>query len=193
MRQWMRASCVVFLLTSGAAALTHLTFDDFEKQRVARVTGVDLRIPGKRCVYYEWVIGKQEAGEYTTFQVGYHSDSPLHLSISGQGIDLPAGKMRPFLAPTVTVLGKPEDAPAYLREGVRDFIREHGESVLSEYCIEYGKAYHALLHVDSYLLPPGPEGKPEPRTNKILYIAETAFKDGLPPAALTPAYRGWTY
>lgn len=179
---------------STIMALDNLDFDDFKAERIARITGADLKIPGKRCVYYEWVIGTIDNGEFSTYQIGFKSDEPVHLSISGRGMDVPVSKLRPYLEPFAkhSVL-KPEDAPAQFRESVKEFVLEHGESVLAEYCIESGRAYHVMLHIDEYLLPPRGPGGPERRTNKVLYLADSAFSGGRPPAPLTPAYRGWTY
>lgn len=185
---------VLCLAVTGVSAVGNLNFDDFKQERVARITGSDLKIPGRRCVYFEWTIGVQENGEYSTYQIGYRSEDALQLSISGQQMELPVSRMRLFVPPfSVMTLRRPEDAPAPFQDAVREFIREHGESVLSQYCVEYGRAYHVLLHTDEYMLPPrGPEG-PERRTNKVLYIAESPFVDGKPPARLTPVYRSWSY
>ncbi len=179
---------------TGVSALENLDFGDFKQERVARITGKDLNIPGQRCVYFEWTIGVQENGEYSTYQIGYKSEQALQLSISGRQMELPVSRMRLFVPPfSTTTVRKAEDAPQAFQDAVRDFVNEHGESVLSQYCVEYGRAYHVLLHIDEYMLPPhGPEG-PVRRTNKVLNIADSPFVEGKPPARLTPAYRGWSY
>ena len=63
----------------------------------------------------------------------------------------------------------------------RELYSENGKPVtVEEYCLEPGKTYYAKVSNESYLLPPGEDGEPIERHNKVLILSDSPFKDGMP-------------
>lgn len=63
-----------------------------------------------------------------------------------------------------------------------------------EFGLVKNKKYFVKISSEEYHLPPDREsGKPQKRTNYVLWISSRPFKEGKPQVELTPIYRHWSY
>ncbi|MHC9544877.1 MAG: hypothetical protein AB9903_35630 [Vulcanimicrobiota bacterium] len=147
----------------------------------------------KKVFYFEWHYGEKGEMGWVSFSTGYRSEKDLTIVTPKGTFELPVRLLRPYLSPVYlkTYTGKTiKDAPSAARE----LYSENGKPVtLEEYCLEPGKTYHAKVSEESYFLPPGEDGNPIERHNKVLILSDSPFKDGMPQKEITPGYRGWTY
>lgn len=91
------------------------------------------------------------------------------------------------------------------RINIRTFIEETGsfsekdiESGRMLPSVEYGivknKKYYIKTSSEEYYLPPDREnGKPQKKTNYVLWISTNPYKEGKPQVELTPMYKSWSY
>jgi len=169
----------------------HASGEPFEVE----VDGDEVSFLGKvKCAYFEWIYGLKEAGNLVSHTIAYRSEKPLLLLADGKRTAMPAGRVRVFAAAALEKEFKAGDASA--PEVVQEKLaKEKGKPVfVAEYRLEAGKKVQAVVHEDSFLLPPEGPGKP-PRKGKrtVLRLSTKPFKDGEPTLEATPGYRHWSY
>ncbi|MCE9599483.1 MAG: hypothetical protein K8S54_16090 [Spirochaetia bacterium] len=175
-----------------------LTPDDFRNQIEVTFTGPSLKsYPSQEeCVYFEWAYGNKVAtdGEsaWAEYSVGFQSDSKITLQSSIGQMQLSRNEMRLFLSPEISrIYNHKEQSRA--PEATLAWIAENGSVAVEEYMLFSDRTYFAVLHVDTYNLPPDGAGPPRRGQKKLLWISDRPFLNGKPVAPMTPAYRGWTY
>jgi hypothetical protein len=187
----------------GAAVsppITEVSDDEFLKAHpvgepfTVQVDGKEESFLGKvRSAYFEWVYGKQEGGKLTSYSVAYRSEPEIQLTSGSQRASLRPSRVRTHLAPALErdYRATDRDAPDAVRERLE---KEPGPVHVAEYRLEAGKTYFALVHEDSYHLPPqGPGQRPRRATKLVLWLSDKPFADGKPQVEITPGYKGWTY
>ncbi|MGI5862216.1 MAG: hypothetical protein ACOX6T_09180 [Myxococcales bacterium] len=155
--------------------------------------GIESYLGQTRCGYFEWIYGERRDGVLSSFTVAYQSSEPITLVAAGKKARIAPRRVRAYLAPSVEREYGPGDESA--PEVVKEYLAKGKEiAYVAEYCLEVGKTYHALVHTDAVMLPPGgPMGKPEKSRNLVLWLSDRPFADGKPTQEKTPAYRGWSY
>jgi len=193
------SSVLMIILLSYSISAKEVTYmlNELEKLGIFTVTlqgePRESYLSKKKVLYSEWHYGEKGENGWVSFITGYRTIGNLTIATPIGTFELPARLLRPYLSPVYlrTYTGKTiKDAPSPARE----LYSENGKPVtLEEYCIEPGKTYHAKISTESYFLPPGEDGEPIERHNKVLILSDSPFKDGMPQKEITPGYRGWTY
>ena len=79
-------------------------------------------------------------------------------------------------------------------DSVKELLEGEADKVLVYECgLEENREYFALFSKEEYHLPPVKDGKPQKRSNLVLWVSDKPFQGGKPQAELTPLYRGWSY
>lgn len=160
-----------------------------------KVDGDEQAFFGKmKAAYEEWIYGRKQGAELTSYSVAYHTTAPLIVEADGKRASVAASRVRIFVAPSFEKEFKAGDtsAPEIVQE---EIARAKAPIYAAEYRLEAGKTYWATVHPDSYLMPPAQPGQPPRKgTNSVLRISDKPFgKDGEPQVQATPTYRTWTY
>jgi hypothetical protein len=155
--------------------------------------GMESFLGHERCGYFEWLYGEKKGDQLGSYTVAYQSTDPIKVTVGDKESAISPRRVRAYLSPSVERVHAPGDASA--PEVVQELMAETKQKVyVAEYCLETGKTYFALVHQDTYLLPPkGPGSAPEHGRRLVLWISDKPFVDGKPEQQVTPAYRGWTY
>ncbi|MBI5549155.1 MAG: hypothetical protein HY901_35160 [Deltaproteobacteria bacterium] len=159
-----------------------------------QVDGDQVAFLGKmKTAYFEWMYGHKEGGKWLQYSIAYRSEAPLLLEADGLRAAIPAARVRVYVAPSFEKEFKPGDEAA--PEIVREYMAKGKVSAhVAEYRLEAGKTFEAVMHEETYLLPPNGPGQPPGKgKNLVLRISEKPFKDGEPQVGATPVYMAWTY
>ena len=156
--------------------------------------GEKAAVSGKSGAYVEWIYGEKNGDQWTSFSIGYSTDTSIKLITPKGEIEISAGKIRLFLKPSVSVFAKPGEK-SKLSETVKRIVEEEKRHLtFEEYRLDEGKTYFARLHSEGYHLPPRPPSfKPVRRQNTVLQISDTPFKEGKSGSPITPKYKNWKY
>ncbi len=150
---------------------------------------------GKRYVHYETIVFTGATDATPEWRILYHTEGDITIRLGKESVTVGYRNMRTSLSPSwertysadelrQSVSGIEKSLASMLDEGKPEPL------TLREYGLEPGKRYHARIKTESYYLPPGPEGEPKQKKNRVLVISDRPLAEG---TELTPLYRGWSY
>lgn len=182
---------------------TPLILKDFTVPTVVRVISPEVESfrSKKPCAYFEWLYGFKVDGKWSEYSIGYQSEEGLTLQTDTGRIQLGRSDFRLFLSPTTSesytnekeILEKADFLTEFTTQGDTK-IGEANPVYVEEYILESGKTYFAILHIDSFMLPPDEDGgRPTRKEKKLLWISDTPFVEGKPQKEMTPAFSQWRY
>ncbi len=182
-------SCLILILSASGGNMKEMNFDEFRE--FIKDEGVDefevifdgkefpAPITGKKYLFVQiltWCGDPDLKSSYRT----WHSGDEFVLVYNNIRVPLSPVKIRTYIEETGSFEEKDSDDGRIL------------PSV--EYGLVKNKKYYAKFSAEEYHLPPDREsGKPQKRTNPVIWISSRSYKKGKPQVEITPIYKDWSY
>ncbi len=181
--------CVLCISIAAGGDMKEMSFNEFRDS--VKTEGADefeavfdgneftAPVTGKKYIFAQiltWCGDPDLKSSYRT----WNSEEDFFLLYKNIKVSLSPSKVRTFIEETGTFTEKDSNDGRIL------------PSV--EYGLIKNKKYYAKFSSEEYHLPPDREsGKPQKRTNSVLWISSKPFKNGKPRVEITPMYKAWSY